>query len=78
MTRKYTVAQIYFSYQHGMELSLLAASTVYNDSSFFNTLWIRFFYKGWGYSVTIGTLSINKSTDTYQYGHRAVPIHPEV
>ena len=33
---------------------------------------------GWDDTVTIGTLSIQKSTDTYQYGHHAVPIHLEV
>ena len=33
---------------------------------------------GWDDTVTIGTLSIQISTDTYQYGHHAVPIHLEV
>jgi len=33
---------------------------------------------GWDDTVTIGTLSIQKSTDTYRYGHHAVPIHLEV
>jgi len=30
--------------------------------------------KSWDDTATIGTLSIQKSTDTYRYGHHAAPI----
>jgi len=35
-------------------------------------------HKGWDNTVNIGTLSIQKSTDTYQYGHYVALIHLEV
>jgi len=38
---------------------------------FFVHVSISYIYKGWDDTVTIGTLSIQKSTDTYRYSHHA-------